>query len=103
MYYHDCSPELRDWAVAQLRPQFDLEFPGPQIRPELPSLYVAGVDDRAINIEWMRAAATEILGERAIELRSGHCPFLSAPQQLAELLAAFADDSSPCSTAQELP
>ncbi len=91
MYYHDCSPELAAWALERLRPQFDVDFPRPQHRPDLPSLYVAGVEDRAVNIEWMRAAATEILGQPRVELCSGHCPFLSATQQLADVLAAFAD------------
>ncbi len=36
MYYHDCSPELRDWAVARLRPQFDIEYPRPETQPDTP-------------------------------------------------------------------
>ena len=90
-YYNDCSPEVTAWALERLRPQCDVDFPLPQHRPHLPSLYVAGSEDRAVNIEWMRLAATEILGHPARELPSGHCPFLADPQQLTDLVIEFAD------------
>jgi pimeloyl-ACP methyl ester carboxylesterase len=102
LYYHDCSPELRDWAVARLRPQFDIAYPLPDTRTPLPSLYLAGVDDRAVNIDWMRAAAKEILGQPAVELQSGHCPFLSATTELAKTLAAFANEQPVSSNDSEI-
>jgi pimeloyl-ACP methyl ester carboxylesterase len=91
IYYNDCSPEVTAWAVQRLRPQCDVDFPHPERRPDLPSLYVAGSDDLAVSIEWMRLAATEILGHPARELPSGHCPFLAVPQQLTDLLTDFAN------------
>ena len=94
MYYDDCPPDIRDWAVARLRPQCDVDYPKPQRAPQLPSLYIAGLEDRAVNIEWMRAAAIEVLGRPAIELRSGHCPFLSVTQELADAMCTFAEVES---------
>ena len=94
MYFHDCTPETRDWALTRLRPQFEIEFPPPQTSTNVRSIYIAGVDDRAVNIAWMRAAAKEVLGLPAIELHSGHSPFLSVTQELSNVLDAFAKDTS---------
>lgn len=36
-------------------------------------------------------AATELLGVEAIELPGGHCPYLSRPAHLAEILTNILD------------
>jgi hypothetical protein len=91
MFYNDCSPEMADWALAQLRPQ------SPRISTELTPLlawpaarstYIMCLDDQAINPEWARTAAQTRLQVAPVEIAGGHSPFLSRPKVLAETIAA---------------
>ena len=43
-------------------------------------------DDRAINPDWVRAAAHDRLGVEATEIDGGHSPFMTRPAELAQLL-----------------
>ncbi len=54
--------------------------------PEVESTYIVCAEDRVINPVWSRRAARELLGVDAIALPGGHSPFLSRPEQLAEVL-----------------
>jgi pimeloyl-ACP methyl ester carboxylesterase len=58
--------------------------------PGVPSSYVVCAEDRTIQPEWSRRAARERLGIEAVELPGGHCPHVSRPGELAEVLAALA-------------
>ena len=88
--FHDCSPEVQEWAQGTLRlmvPQRVLNEPIPiQAWPEKPAAYIVCSDDRTIRPEWSRRAAQELLGVEALELPGGHCPHVSRPAELAELL-----------------
>jgi pimeloyl-ACP methyl ester carboxylesterase len=59
--------------------------------PEVPSSYIVCSDDRTISPDWSRRVARERLGVEAIELPGGHCPYLSRPLQLAEVLIKALD------------
>jgi hypothetical protein len=89
LYYADCSPDIRQWAISRLRPQCDTTFPLVRTWPATPSRYIACRDDRAVNVQWMRAAAREVLGRPAVELPGGHAPFLARPRRLALVLASM--------------
>jgi pimeloyl-ACP methyl ester carboxylesterase len=88
-FYHDCSPEVADWAVGLLRPQ------GIRIRdqsspleswPDNPLSYVLCTQDRIIDPAWARVTLPERFGIVPHEIDSSHSPFLSCPAELAELL-----------------
>jgi len=91
--FHDCSPETVEWALGTLRlmvPMRVLNDPIPiQAWPAQPSVYIVCRDDRTILPEWSRRKAREMLLVEAVELPGGHCPHVSRPAELAELLNAI--------------
>jgi len=85
--YPDCSRTQSDWAFGQLRRQARLEpIPAPFGRGDV---VIATLQDAAIKSEWqIRTART--YGARVIELDSGHSPFLTQPDKLAEMVSSLA-------------
>ncbi len=92
--FHDCSSEVAEWAISTLRlmvPTRVLHEPLPiKAWPAKPSVYIVCRDDRTILPEWSRQKAREMLGVEAMELPGGHCPHVSRPAELAELLTGIA-------------
>jgi len=84
--YPDCTREQSDWAFARLRHQAPIS--------SIPAEFGAGdvsivtLRDAAIDPAWQARQAEEH-GARAIELDSGHSPFLTQPAELAGLLASL--------------
>jgi hypothetical protein len=39
--------------------------------------------------EWSRASARELLGAEPIEIPGGHCPQISRPEHLADILSSL--------------
>jgi hypothetical protein len=94
-FYHDVPPSLRDWACAQIRPQAARALGAERVvrlDPQPPLAYIVCTGDRAISPDWQRAVAMETLRVRPYELPGGHSPFLSRPDELAELLMSVAGD-----------
>jgi len=92
--FHDCSAEVTEWALTTLHLTFArgavLErFPATEW-PAVPASYIVCAGDRTIQPAWSRRAARERLGVDAIELPGGHCPHVSRPGELAEVLAGLA-------------
>jgi pimeloyl-ACP methyl ester carboxylesterase len=88
--YHDCPPERLKWAMS-MRLLFyakrAMAEPCPlRIWPAVPTTYIACADDRTITPAWQRRAAREWLGVEPIELVGGHCPNVSRPEALADVL-----------------
>jgi Alpha/beta hydrolase family len=81
--YPDCSRTHSDWAFAQLRPQARLEpAPAPFGKGDV---FIATLRDAAVDPGWqIRTARTH--GARVLELDSGHSPFFTQPDELAEML-----------------
>lgn len=91
LFYHDCSPEIQDWAAENLRPQRrSSNEPKLEKWPDVPQEYILCEDDRVVRPVWSRYAAMNWLGVEPISLPGGHSPFLSRPRQLAEVLDAMA-------------
>ncbi|GBE93514.1 alpha/beta fold hydrolase [Nostoc cycadae] len=89
-FYHDCPPDVAQWAIAKSRLQLSLAYmfetnPLKAI-PTVERKYIVGTNDRIISPAWSRYAARKRLGVDAIELASGHCPHLSCPELLASVL-----------------
>ncbi|WP_242051605.1 alpha/beta hydrolase [Nostoc sp. FACHB-280] len=89
-FYHDCQPDVLDWAISKGRSQQSLayifETHPLKAFPAIERKYIVCTNDRIISPAWSRYAARQRLGVDAIELPSGHCPHLSCPEMLASAL-----------------
>ncbi len=93
--FHDCKPEAISLGLETRMMMYAAEammeiFPLKALH-ETPSSYIVCSDDRTISPDWSRRVARERLGVEAIELPGGHCPYLSRPGQLAEVLVKMID------------
>ena len=90
--YHDADAASLEWALSTRRLFLPLGVYGERLplAPEIPSTYVVAAHDRTIRPEWQRRMARERLGVEPVELPTGHCPNVSRPDRLAELLADVA-------------
>jgi pimeloyl-ACP methyl ester carboxylesterase len=89
VWYNDCSPEDARWAASLLRRQaFKVAVEACPIDrwPDVPTDYVLCTRDRAMPAEWYRTEVPNRLGVKPIEMASDHSPFLSHPDELADLL-----------------
>ena len=88
--YHDCDAETQAWALTTRRPFFPEAAYNETIALEtaIPSTYILALEDRTIRPAWQRKMALERLGIEPVELPGGHCPNVSRPRQLAEILAS---------------
>ena len=96
VFYHDVPPELAEEAESRGRRQSGTpgREPWPLPRwPGIPTRFVLCTEDRFFPAAWLRPVVRDRLGIEPDEIDSGHCPALSHPQGLAELLerAVFAD------------
>ena len=92
LFFHDAPASLAAWATKRLRPQSYRIFneTSPLTTwPDVESRSIVCRDDRAINPDWVRAAARERLGVEAIEIDGAHSPFLTRPVELARTLGAL--------------
>ena len=94
-FYNDCSPEDVAWAKSMIVPQPI----GPLISPmqiseanfgRVPRVYIECALDNAVTPELAREMYTALPCAEAIEMQTGHSPFLSAPNELAIHLDALA-------------
>jgi pimeloyl-ACP methyl ester carboxylesterase len=93
--FHDCQPEEIDLGLATRMRMYAERamtevFPLAAL-PEVPSAYIVCADDRTISPNWSRRTARERLGVEAVELPGGHCPYLSRPSRLADVLIETLD------------
>lgn len=90
LFYHDCQPDVMQWAIAKSRSQrsmaYIFEVNPLKSLPKVEYKYIVCNDDRILSPIWSRYAARKRLGVDAIELPGGHCPHLSRPAHLASLL-----------------
>jgi pimeloyl-ACP methyl ester carboxylesterase len=92
VFYHDVPPELAEQAMAHERRQS--ETPGSEpwplaAWPDIPTRAIVGRDDRFFPADWLRTVIRDRLGIAPDEIDSGHCPALSRPRELAELLDGY--------------
>lgn len=88
-FFHDCPPELQEWALDRLRLQSrkPMRETSPLTEwPDTPHSLIVTADDRCIPLESARSAALRLFGEEPLQLPGGHCPSLSRPNLLAETL-----------------
>jgi pimeloyl-ACP methyl ester carboxylesterase len=87
---HDCPPDRLRWAqneirVLNLRRVWDERYPLHQW-PTVPASYIVCSQDRTFQPTWSRRVARTQLRTEPIELSAGHCPYISRPNELAEIL-----------------
>lgn len=87
---HDCPPERLDWALSTrvlFYAKRAMEEPCPlKSWPSVPASYIVCAEDRTVTPAWQRRAARELLGVEPHELPGGHCPSVSRPEALADVL-----------------
>jgi pimeloyl-ACP methyl ester carboxylesterase len=90
--YHDCDHASLAWALTTRRLFVPVAVFDARIRreDEIPSTYIVATHDRTIRPDWQRRMARERLGVEPLEIPTGHCPNVSRPDLLAELLTAAA-------------
>ena len=92
--YHDCPANRLEWAMSTrvfFYAKKAMEEPCPlQAWPAIPASYIACRDDRTITPAWQMRAARERLNVEPHVLPGGHCPNVSRPEALAELLVEIA-------------
>jgi pimeloyl-ACP methyl ester carboxylesterase len=88
--YHDCPSDRLAWALSTrvfFYAKRAMEEPCPlSAWPTVPASYIACADDRTLTPDWQRRAAREWLGVEPVELPGGHCPHVSRPELLADVL-----------------
>jgi pimeloyl-ACP methyl ester carboxylesterase len=88
--FHDCPPECLDWALSTrifFYARRAIEEPCPlRAWPPVPAAYIVCAEERTITPAWQRKAAREWLGVQPAELPGGHCPHVSRPEALADVL-----------------
>ncbi len=92
IFFHDCSPEIRDWAGSKLQPQPSkpMETPIEWVdsgKTKDKRTYVFCEFDRAITPSTQRDMVKQ-LPSKTVSIQSGHFPFLSQPQKFLEVITA---------------
>lgn len=91
LFYNDCSDEVADWAVARLGrfPMANLsQTPGAVAWRHRPSTYAVCTLDNIVHPDLQRILARR--ADHVVEWPTGHSPFLSRPDLVADLLASVA-------------
>jgi pimeloyl-ACP methyl ester carboxylesterase len=89
LFYGDCDAATQKWAIGNIRAQCGAPFADAVSHPgwkEIRSTYVVCSADRAMPPDWQRNLFAPRLNS-VVELNSGHSPFLSQPDALADVLA----------------
>lgn len=92
--FHDCPPHRLEWAMSTrvlFYAKRAMEEPSPLTTwPQVSASYIVCAEDRTITPAWQRKAAREYLDVEPLELPGGHCPNVSRPAALADLLVTTA-------------
>ncbi|MBE7562332.1 alpha/beta fold hydrolase [Acidithiobacillus sp. HP-6] len=93
-FYHDCAPNIAEWAVNRLTPQpvggYTLvAYPTPERFGRIPRLYIEARHDRSVLIKAQQYMQQLVPGAEVASLDVGHVPQLSSPEKLAGILIPF--------------
>ena len=92
VFYHDAPRDLAEQALAHERRQSDTpgQEPWPLAAwPDIQTHAIAGRNDQFFPFEWQQTVLRDRLGLSPDELDSGHCPALSRPREVADLLDGY--------------
>jgi len=93
LFFGDCSDEDAAWAAARLVPEPTAPFGTPlQVTNgrfgSIPRTYVHCTEDRALSMAIQEQMVADVGVDDVATLAASHSPFLSMPQQLAEIIAS---------------
>jgi Alpha/beta hydrolase family len=92
LFYHDVPRDLADQARSRARGQSGTpgQRPWPLgAWPDVPTRFILCTEDRFFPPSFMGRVVADRLGITPDEIASGHCPALSRPGELAEMLANY--------------
>ena len=90
LFYSDCNRDDRAWALDRLTPQpiAVMTEPAEFAWPDVPRHYIRCTEDRVVFPDYQRDVSRD--WDSAFDMATGHSPFLSAPDELAEILDEIA-------------
>ena len=97
LFYHDVPSELAAEALRRGRSQSEARMGEPwplDAWPNVPTRVLLCRDDRLFPARFIRRVARERLGITPDEIDGGHCPALSRPKELADLLESYLANGS---------
>jgi pimeloyl-ACP methyl ester carboxylesterase len=97
VFLHDVPEEIVAESAAHAGPQAGtpMEEPWPLERwPDVPTRFVLSRDDRFFPAEWQRGVVRDRLGIEPDEIDGGHCPALSRPAELVDVLERLWEEES---------
>lgn len=95
--FHDCNPDLQDWALHTLRafvPAAGYRHKPSSSPPAATTTVVAPTQDRTLRADWLRHAAAERLGIQPLLIDAGHCPHVSRAESLADTLVSIGSNGA---------
>jgi pimeloyl-ACP methyl ester carboxylesterase len=88
--FHDCDPGTLPWALSTVElvdTRHLVTEPSPFTAwPAVPMTSIIATGDRTLTAAWGRRAARRVPGMETIEVEAGHCPHVSRPGEIAEIL-----------------
>ncbi|HVW40210.1 MAG TPA: alpha/beta hydrolase [Amycolatopsis sp.] len=89
--FHDCDLATLRWALTTRRLFYPAAVYDERVTGDRPpSTFVLPTADRTLRPTWLARTARERLGVDPVEIDAGHCPHVSVPDRLAEIIASQA-------------
>jgi len=92
--FHDCDEVTLPWALRTVEPiatrQLSTQRTPLTQWPKVPGVAIVPSEDRTLSPAWMRRVTRRVLHNDPLEIRAGHCPHVSQPTRIAELLEKLA-------------
>lgn len=98
LFFHDSPPALQEWALDRMRPQSRRpmrEISPLQSWPDIPVSHIIATDDRCIPRDSALRTVRRLFNATPIEVPGGHCPSLSRPELIADVLVDLAASTTP--------
>jgi len=92
--FHDCDDETLAWALGTIElidSAKAITQSAPYAEwPTVPAASIVASDDLTLTPDWCRRRSIERLGHEAIEVEAWHCPHMSRPDDVADILDRLA-------------
>lgn len=92
--FHDCDEETLPWALRTVEMLGTRELvtqPAPFTKwPSVPAASIVATGDRTLSPDWGRRISRRVLRREPIEVQAGHCPHVSQPGKIADVLEQLA-------------
>jgi hypothetical protein len=92
--FHDCDPATAAWALTTRRLMHARHALSETCHlrswPDVPVSYILCREDRTLHPDFWREQVRKQLGIDPIEVAGGHCPHVSHPRELADVLSRLA-------------